>query len=115
MRFLVDDCTGPRVAAWLREHGHEVYSVHDEAPGITDLQVLAKASDEGWILITNDRDFGDLVFRERRAHHGVILLRLSDERADCKIATIASLIEGYGSQLPHRFVVVSENAVRFSN
>jgi predicted nuclease of predicted toxin-antitoxin system len=54
MRFLVDECTGPKVAAWLRAEGHEVFSVFDEARGIEDNQVIQKAYDENWILITND-------------------------------------------------------------
>jgi len=73
MRFLVDECTGPRVAAWLRGQGHEVLSVFDEARGIEDDTVIQKAHDENWILITNDKEFGERVFRERRPHKGVIL------------------------------------------
>lgn len=56
MRFLVDECTGPKVAAWLRGQGHEVFSVFDEARGIQDDQVIQKAYNENWILITNDKD-----------------------------------------------------------
>ena len=71
MRFLVDECTGPRVAAYLRDEGHEVFSVFDEARGVEDDQVIQKAYDENWILITNDKDFGEKVYRERRTsrHH----------------------------------------------
>ena len=54
MRFLVDECTGSKVAEWLRLEGHEVFSVFDEARGITDDEVLMKAFSENWILITND-------------------------------------------------------------
>ncbi len=36
MRFLVDECTGPKVAQWLRDQGHEVFSVYDEARGLDD-------------------------------------------------------------------------------
>ncbi len=43
MRFLVDECTGPAVAKWLREHGHEVFSVFEEAQGIDDDAVIRKA------------------------------------------------------------------------
>lgn len=84
MRFLVDECTGPAVAAWLRVQSHEVFSVYDEARGMADEDVLAKAYSESWILITNDKDFGELVFRARKPHRGVIFLRLQDERAASK-------------------------------
>ncbi len=82
MRFLVDECTGPAVARWLRdEQGHEVFSVYEEARGAEDDLIIDKAYAEGWILITNDKDFGEKVFKERRPHRGIILLRLEDERA----------------------------------
>lgn len=72
MRFLVDEYTGPKAAEWLREQGHKVFSVFDDAKGVSDDEVLAKAFSETWILITNDKDFGEMIFRERREHHGVI-------------------------------------------
>ena len=55
MRFLVDECTGPKVAEWLRVEGHKVFSVFDEARGMADADILVKALAEKWILITNDK------------------------------------------------------------
>lgn len=62
MRFLVDECTGPSVAKWLRNDGHQVFSVFDELRGTSDHELLAKACAEKWILITNDKDFGEMVY-----------------------------------------------------
>ena len=87
MRFLVDESTGPYLATWLREHGHQVFSVYEQARGFDD-SIIEKAYSENWILITNDKDFGEKVFRERRLHRGVVLLRLDDERAAMKITTL---------------------------
>ena len=70
MRFLVDECTGPKVAGWLRGQSHEVFSVYDEARGLADDEILAKAYSGQWVLITNDKDFGEKVYREVRPHHG---------------------------------------------
>ncbi len=56
MRFLVDECTGPGVTGWLRSQGHETCSMFDESRGMEDDEVLQKAHDESWILITNDKD-----------------------------------------------------------
>src|SRR5262245_53493507 len=100
MRFLVDECTGPSVAAWLRLEGHQTFSVFDEARGIDDEAVIRKAYDESWILITNDKDFGEKVYRERHAHRGVILMRLEDERAENKIEVLRRLLEQYADKLP---------------
>jgi len=114
MRFLVDECTGPAVARWLRDCGFEVFSVYDEARGISDDAVLEKAVGESWILVTNDRDFGNKVFRERRPHRGIVFLRLEDERAASKIETLRRLLANYGNRLADRFVVVTEKQVRFA-
>ena len=114
MRFLVDECTGPAVARWLRAQNHEVFSVYEEARGMDDDEVIAKAFAEDWILITNDKDFGEKIYRERRPHKGVILLRLEDERAANKIAVLRRLLENYAEQLPNQFVVVTERRVRFA-
>ena len=114
MRFLVDECTGPKVAKWLLAEGHEVISVFDESQGSPDLEVPLRALAEDWILITNDKDFGELVFREQLEHHGVILLRLDDERAANKIIVLQHLLANYGDKLPDHFVTVTETKVRFS-
>jgi predicted nuclease of predicted toxin-antitoxin system len=114
MRFLVDECTGPKVAAWLREAGHEVFSVFDEARGLTDDEILAQACAEDRILITNDKDFGEKVFREKQEHRGVIFLRLENERAANKIEVLRPLLESYAAKLPEQFVVATETQVRFA-
>lgn len=114
MRFLVDECTGPTVAEWLRGRGHEIFSVFDEARGAQDDEVIQKAYGEGWILITNDKDFGEKVYRERRPHRGVIFMRLEDERAANKVEVLRRLLEGYADRLPDRFVVVTDTRVRFA-
>ncbi len=113
MRFLVDECTGPAVARWLSDQSHEVFSVYGEARGMADDDILDKAYSEDWILITNDKDFGEKVYREKQPHHGVILLRLKDERAASKIDAIEKLLDGYENQLADAFVVVTETQVRF--
>jgi predicted nuclease of predicted toxin-antitoxin system len=114
MRFLVDECTGPAVAEWLREQKHEVFSVYDEARGLDDEAIIQKAFTENWILITNDKDFGEKIYREGHPHRGVILLRLDDERAAVKIEVLRRLLQCYADRLPDQFVVVTEMKVRFA-
>lgn len=114
MRFLVDECAGPALAAWLRAHGHEVFSIYDDARGADDEDVIRQAFQEGRILVTADKDFGEKVYREGYPHHGVILMRLENESASSKIAVIQSLLAGYSEELPDRFLVVTERQVRFA-
>jgi predicted nuclease of predicted toxin-antitoxin system len=51
MRFIVDECTGPAVANWLRQNGYEVFSVFEEDRGAHDDRIIQKALDGDWILI----------------------------------------------------------------
>jgi len=112
MRFLVDECTGPAVAKWLRSSHHEVFSVYDEVQGLDDESIIEKANRENYVLVTNDKDFGELVFRKRKPHKGVVLLRLEDERSKNKIAVLHRVLELYSDKLSDNFIIVTEKTVR---
>lgn len=112
----MDECTGPAVALWLRdERGYEVFSVYHEARGVADEYVIAKASKENWVLVTNDKDFGEKVFKERHPHRGVVFLRVEDERPANQIEVLHQLLDNHGDRLVDNFVVVTEEQVRFSS
>jgi len=81
---------------------------------MTDDQIIRKAHDENWIVITNDKDFGQKVYREGHLHRGVILMRLEDERANSKIKILQRLLKRHVDMLCDKFVVVTETQVRFA-
>jgi len=112
MRFLVDECTGPAVARWLSGRGEDVFSVYDEARGATDDWIVQKAYEESRILITNDKDFGEKIFRDHQPHCGIIFLRLENERYPNKISVLAQLFENHLDRFANNFVVVTEQKVR---
>ena len=114
MRFLVDECTGPAVGRWLREQGHEVYSIYEELRGIDDDEIIKIGYAENWIIITNDKDFGEKVYREKYPHRGVILLRLENDRTQGKIAALRRVLDNHADKLNDNFVVVTEKAIRFA-
>lgn len=112
----MDECTGPAVARWLPdERGYEVFSVYHEARGAADEYVIAKAFEENWVLVTNDKDFGEKVFKERHPHRGVVFLRVGDEHPENQIEVLQQLLDGYSDRLADNFVVVTEKQVRFSS
>ena len=115
MRFIVDECTGPAVARWLSNAGYDTLSVYDQHSGISDEDVIHLAVRQNRILITNDKDFGEKVYRDQSPHCGVILLRLEDERSPNKIAVVQRLLQHHAEKLPDQFVVVTERQVRFSS
>ncbi len=72
MKFIVDESTGRTVVEYLRTNGHDVISVAESMPQAKDQSILECATEQQHILITNDKDFGELVFRSGKAHGGVV-------------------------------------------
>lgn len=112
IRFIVDECTGSNVASWLELEGYQVLSIYDRMRGLKDSEILKIARNENWVIITNDKDFGDMVFKEKLSHHGIILLRLDNERSENKIEVLGKLFEFHIDELMENFVVVTEKALR---
>lgn len=110
----MDECAGPALARWLEGQGHVVFSIFDEARGLDDLAIIRKAIADKWIIVTTDKDFGTMIFRDGYPHHGVILLRLEDEQSSTKIAVIERFIAQFGNQLSGNYVVVTEEKTRFA-
>jgi len=98
----------------VRNQNHQVFSIFGEASGMTDNDIIQKAYDENWVLITNDKDFGEKVYRDGRLHNGIILLRLQDERSSSKIHVFSHLLQKHTERLSSAFIVVTENQVRFA-
>ena len=113
MKFLLDESAEFRIAAFLTNQGHDVKTiVRDYTPGLPDSEVLAIARHEQRILITNDRDFGELIFRQILPHSGVIYFRLGlASTAEEKIARLARLLRTHADRLD-RFLVVTLGRIR---
>lgn len=112
LKFLVDECIGITVFRWLKQEGYNVVAVCDVMPGATDDAVLAYAYSLDCVLITSDKDFGDMIFKTASNHVGVILLRLVDQRPDQQIKTLKRLLVHHKRDLKNNFVVASELMLR---
>ena len=77
MNLVVDESIDRPIVDLLRQDGHTVLYVAELSPSIDDDAFLRRANERGALLITSDKDFGELVFRLRRIHTGVVLLRLA--------------------------------------
>ena len=112
MKFLLDESADARLADYLSHVGHDVTTIaRDHTPSIQDTEVLAIAHRTSRILITNDKDFGDLVFARRQPHAGVVLFRLITTDLSVKIARLDHVLAHYADQLD-QFLVVSLRNVR---
>ena len=112
MKFLVDECVGTSVADWLKNNNIDAVSIYDELQGTDDYTVLRKALLENRILITSDKDFGEMIFKNKEQHCGVLLLRLSDERPSNKIYVIRQVLQHHSHDLFGNFVVATEKTIR---
>jgi predicted nuclease of predicted toxin-antitoxin system len=110
MRFLVDESTGKRLHILLEESGHDSIFVGDVMSGFNDAAVLAKAEEEKRILITDDKDFGELIFRLGRPSSGVILLRDPDTRPRKRLEILVKVMKRH--RLEGSFVTLRNDRIR---
>jgi len=115
MNFVADEsCARPVIQA-LREAGHDVVAIAEIAKGATDDQVLERALKEKRVLITEDRDFGELVYARGRSSSGVILVRFPSRARRAKSATVIEAVSKLGSRLGDAFTVVQPGRLRISS
>ena len=96
----------------LRENGHDVLFVAELDPGIGDEAVFLRSRQTNAILLTADKDFGELVFRQRLIHAGVMLIRLAGVDPDAKAVLVAEMFDRHGEELRAGFAVLSEHSLR---
>jgi predicted nuclease of predicted toxin-antitoxin system len=82
VRFLADENLHVGLVEWLRSGGHDVLYAAESFSGDPDEVLLESARREGRILVTDDKDFGELVFHRRLVSQGILLIRLSSPRIE---------------------------------
>jgi predicted nuclease of predicted toxin-antitoxin system len=112
MNFLVDEGVDRQIVEKLRQDGHSVLYIAEMAPGIGDDEVLAIANEKGALLLTSDKDFGELVYRQGRLTPGVILIRLAGLSPIQKAEIVTSAIGQHSDEVSSAFAVVTPAAVR---
>ena len=112
MKVLIDVSAGEAIAAALRNLGQDVASVRDRDPALDDVDILAWAVHETRIVVTMDKDFGELVFRTGQQHTGVLLLRLEGARNLEKVRVVTEIFTHYADQLPGKFAVYQDGRLR---
>jgi predicted nuclease of predicted toxin-antitoxin system len=103
VRFLIDRCAGRRLANWLRQQGHDVVEARERSPDPGDRALLELAASQDRILVTMDKDFGELVFLGRASHCG--LVRLPDVPAEPRIALMERVLGAHAGDLAERAIV----------
>jgi predicted nuclease of predicted toxin-antitoxin system len=113
MRFFADESCDFRVVRALRDAGHDVTAVIELVPGAADRAVFEMAEREGRIFVTEDRDFGELVYAGGNPAPGVILLRYPSTARARLPAIVVDVVTSHAEKLAGRFVVLEPGRVRF--
>ncbi len=114
MRFLADESCDAAVIRALREAGHDVSAVGEVSPRAEDSMVIDLALREGRILITEDKDFGQLVYASGFPTSGVVLLRYPFMVRETIVQALLELVGQKGEELFNRFIVVQPGRIRIS-
>jgi predicted nuclease of predicted toxin-antitoxin system len=109
LRFVADESCDFAVVRALRAEGYDVLAVAEVAARSDDRQVIERASDDNRILLTEDKDFGWLVFASQAESAGVILIRFPGKARQVLVHTITELIRAQGQELIGAFVVCSQD------
>ena len=112
MRIVADENIEAEIIDYLRSLDFEVYSIRESSSGVNDEEVLREANKEGSILLTSDKDFGELIYRMKLISSGVIFLRLNDVNTVEKSSILSKVLESHIEKLPHSFTVINKTSVR---
>lgn len=113
MKFAADECCDAVLVAGLRDDGHDVWYAVESARGADDETILRQAAADQRILLTEDKDFGDLVVRLGMPAHGIVLLRMNPANSATKLVRLRDVLHVHRDRLAGSFVVVDESKARF--
>ena len=112
MRLLANEYIGPTAVALLRAAGHDVLSAKESLRGQPDQQVLARAVADQRVLLTFDKDFGELAFRSKLpAGCGVVLFRITHVSRVADAGKIVEVLQSR-SDWPGHFATVTDQRIR---
>ena len=112
MKFLADENVDAQIIKRLRDDGHTIIYIAETEPSISDIEIMQTANHNQALLITGDKDFGELVFRQRHILYGVILIRLAGLSPQDKADIVSLAIKKHLDELEQNFIVITPGAVR---
>lgn len=113
MKFLLDVCLGVLIEKKLSESfNYDFKNIRDIDAQMEDSDILKIAYNENRIVITSDKDFGELVFKNKMKHHGVLLLKFDDLPFKDRADVIINILKNYNIHLDNNFCVYHNNKLR---
>jgi len=112
MKLLADEGIDKPIVDKLRNKGFDVIYILETNRGADDDFILAMANTDRRLLLTQDKDFGELVFRLKNAHYGVVLIRLEGYKPALKAEIVLNMLVKHKNELIKSFTVIQPNAIR---
>ena len=112
MRIVADENVDMPVFEFLKKAGFNIEHISHLSRGSSDVDVLTIAHARKAILLTVDKDFGELAFRSKRPSFGIVLYRLSGLKNIEKAVIIQKVFAKLGKDLQSNFTVISEKQIR---
>jgi predicted nuclease of predicted toxin-antitoxin system len=112
LKFIVDVGVGRSIEEWLLAQNFLVLAISSINPEMEDYQIIKLAIKEEGIIITMNKDFGELVFKNNNSHKGILLLRLDDAVSEEKLAVIQNIIPEHLEHLKNNFSVYQNGKLR---
>jgi predicted nuclease of predicted toxin-antitoxin system len=105
VRWLADECVAAPLVARMRVAGQDTLYVGEITPGASDRDIMGLAEREDRLLLTEDKDFGEMVFLWRRPMPGIVLLRI-DHGTELQWRRLESAIGRLGDMMLGRYTVI---------
>ena len=112
MKLFADENLPRGLVIWLLQEGHDVLYASESRPGAPDSVWLDQAQAESRIILTSDKDFGELIFRDRLTSHGIILLRLGDMPLTDRLSRLEKVWASVESHPVGKFIVITPTKIR---
>lgn len=112
IKFVLDVGVGNKVWQYLTAQGFDAILITAINPSMSDTDILFIAEIEDRMVITMDKDFGELVYHSGKAHKGVLLLRLEDATGDEKVSVVQYILENFENQIEGKFCVFKNGRFR---
>lgn len=113
MKFLADVNIEKPIVDELKRMGHNIIWVADLDRYLDDLSIFKIARKENRILLTNDKDFGEIVFRQKLIPTGIVLFRIKGQDVRKKVKLLKKLLAAHSDKIINHFVVVAKEKFRF--
>ncbi len=115
LKLLIDVGVGKKVEDFLLVEGYDIKCIRDIDPRMSDIEILNIAVSEKRMVLTMDKDFGELIYNSKLSHAGVLLLRLEDAKSILKVDIVKIILKDFSDNILNKFCVYKNGKLRIKD